>query len=407
MSGWSVGFVDGRSTRAYVRGVTDKPLVPRYGEAALADVLPSLLAALGVPGERNPFRLPRLRAACLLLVDGLGWRLLREHAGYAPFLASLADGAEPITAGFPATTATSVTAVGTGLPTGAHGIVGYTFRTPDGDLVDVLGWCTHGQGRKVDLRERFVPEDAQPAPTALERAAADGVRVRLAVPKQFQGSGLTRAALRGGEASGVFALGDLAVAAAAALDSAERTLCYAYHGDLDLLGHVYGPGSLAWRLQLEHVDLLAATIAEALPADAALVVVADHGMVTVPEPERVDFDQEPALAEGVRLLGGEVRARHVYAEPGAAGEVLAAWRGVLGDRAWVLTREEAIEAGWFGPDVADHARERIGDVVAACRGRTGIVRSTVEPVLTRMLGQHASLTEEEQLVPLLVHRSRD
>jgi hypothetical protein len=31
----------------------------------------------------------------------------------------------------------------------------------------------------------------------------------------------------------------------------------------------------------------------------------------------------------------------------------------------------------------------------------------VEPVLTRMLGQHASLTEEEQLVPLLVHRSRD
>jgi hypothetical protein len=386
--------------------VTDTPVVPRYGEGALADVLPSLLAALGVPGEPNPLGLAPLRAACLLLVDGLGWRLLREHAEHAPFLTSLADGAEPITAGFPATTATSVTAIGTGSPAGEHGIVGYTFRTPDGDLLDVLGWSTHGQGKRVDMRERFVPEDAQPAPTALERAAADGVRVRLAVPHQFRGSGLTRAALRGGETSGVFALGDLAVAASAALDSTGRTLCYAYHGDVDLLGHAYGPGSLAWRLQLEHVDRLAGTIAAALPPDAALVVVADHGMVTVPESDRVDFDQEPALAEGVRLLGGEVRVRHVYAESGAADDVLATWRGVLGDRAWVLTREEVIAAGWFGPEVTDRARERIGDVVVACRGRTGIVRSGVEPILSRMPGQHGSLTEEEQLVPLLVHRSR-
>lgn len=379
--------------------------MPRYGDGALADVLPSVLAALGVPGGRNPLGLAPLRAACVLLVDGLGWRLLREHAAHAPFLAELAEGREPITAGFPATTATSVTAIGTGSPTGAHGIVGYTFRTPDGDLLDVLGWTTHGQGKKVDLREKFVPENAQPAPTALERAAADGVRVRLAVPHQFQGSGLTRAALRGGETSGVFALGDLAVAAAAALDADGRRLCYAYHGDLDLLGHVYGPGSLAWRLQLEHIDRLAATIAEALPADAALVVVADHGMVTVPEENRVDVDTEPALTEGVRLVGGEVRVRHVYAEPGATADVHAAWRDVLGDRAWVLTRDEAVDAGWFGPEVADHARQRIGDLVVACRGRTGIVRSAVEPILTRMLGQHGSLTADEQLVPLLVHRS--
>jgi len=378
--------------------------VPRYGGGALADVVPSLLAGLGVPGFTNSLALDPLRKVCLLLVDGLGWRLLREHAEDAPFLASLAVGAEPITAGFPATTATSVTAIGTGLPSGQHGIVGFSFRTPDGELVDALGWCTHGTGSKVDLRERFVPEDAQPSPTALQRAADAGVHVRLAIPTQFQGTGLTRAALRGGEPRGVFALGDLAANTLRVLDEnpGERTLCYAYHADVDLLGHVYGPGSLAWRLQLGHVDRLAATIAEGLPRDAALVVVADHGMVSVPEEHRVDFDQEPALRDGVRLLGGEVRVRHVYTEPGATADVAAAWRDLLGDRAWIATREQAIDDGWFGPEVADHARPRIGDLVVACRGQTGIVRSTVEPILSRLVGQHASLTADEQLVPLLV-----
>ena len=67
-----------------------------------------------------------------------------------------------------------------------------------------------------------------------------------------------------------------------------------------------------------------------LPADTALVVVADHGMVAVDPESVLDFDTTPALAEGVRLLGGDPRARHVYAEPGARDDVLATWRELLG-----------------------------------------------------------------------------
>jgi hypothetical protein len=108
------------------------------------------------------------------------------------------------------------------------------------------------------------------------------------------------------------------------------------------------------------------------------------------------------LQAGVRLLGGEVRDRHVYAEPGAQAEVLAAWRERLGDSAWVLSRDEAIDAGWFGPTVVERARARIGDVVAAMRGQAGVVRRTAEPLESSMLGQHGSLTTAEQLVPLLI-----
>jgi hypothetical protein len=224
----------------------DAPPVPGDVRGSLADVVPSLLSGLGVAGFADRLGLNPARGVCLLLVDGLGWRSLREHPGEAPFLTSLTESSEPITAGFPSTTAASVATIGTGVPAGQHGIVGYTFATPEGVLINALSWHTHGDGDRVDLLDRFVPEDIQPRPTALERAAAAGVRVTLAVPHAHRGTGLDRAVLRGADFQGVHALGDLAGNALAAVSGDERTLCYAYHGDLDLLGHVYGVGSLPW-----------------------------------------------------------------------------------------------------------------------------------------------------------------
>jgi hypothetical protein len=86
--------------------------------------------------------------------------------------------------------------------------------------------------------------------------------------------------------------------------------------------------------------------------------------------------------------------------PGAAADVLAAWRQILGERAWVMSRDEAIKDGWFGP-VDEAMTDRIGDVVAAATGTTGIVASKAEPSETALFGMHGSLTSTEQLVPML------
>lgn len=375
------------------------PLIPRYGAGSLSDVVPSILAGMGVPGMTATVPLPAARKVCLLLVDGLGWPLLREYADDAPFLAGLAG--HEITAGFPATTATSLTTIGTGVPSGEHGIVGYTFAASDDELINALSWSLHAGGKSVDFRTKYVPEDFQPVTTAFQRAADDGVHVRLATQRGFDGTGLTRAAFRGADFDGVVALGDLTTKAIDALTAADRVFCYAYHSELDLLGHVYGPGTKAWRFQLQHVDHLAAAIAAELPSDGMLVVTADHGMVHVGEDDRIDFDVLPTLRDGVRMLGGEARARHVYVSPGALTDVATAWRTVLGDRAWVLTRDEAVDAGWFGPRVADQVRGRIGDLVVAARGSSAITRSKVEPRMSALTGQHGSLTPDDQLIPLL------
>jgi Type I phosphodiesterase / nucleotide pyrophosphatase len=367
------------------------PLLPGYGRSTLADLSRSILASLGVPGEDNALGLPAVRRACLLVVDGLGWDLLRGHRSAAPFLAGLMETGCWLTAGFPSTTVTSLGSLGTGRPPGQHGLLGYQVRTPAGQLLNALRW-----DKAVD------PVAWQPDSTIFERSAAAGIAAFRVAAGAFRQTGLSTAAMRGADYQSADTLGALVASTAAALASVPRALAMAYTGDLDSTGHAWGCTSPAWRFQLAYVDRLAEQLAGALPAGTALHITADHGMVDVPPSRRFDADLLPALREGVAVLGGEARARHVYAMPGATADVLAAWQATLGDSAWTVSRDEAIDEGWFGP-VDPAVADRIGDVVAAARGPSAVVATVAEPRESRLIGMHGSLTPSEQRVPLLTY----
>lgn len=365
----------------------------------LAEVVPSVLAAMGATGFDATLEVGGdVAGACVLLIDGLGAELLDTHAADAPTLAAMRG--LTLQVGFPSTTAAGLAAVGTGCRSGQHGMVGYTFRVPDWGVVNALRWRPHPSG--PDLRDELIPELVQPLPTTFERAAAAGIAVSVVSGSEFAGSGLTRAVLRGGRYVGVHALGDLAAGVKSVIDG--RGFCYGYHGELDMIGHLHGPGSPAWRVQLRQVDRLVGSIVDELPPGGLLAVVADHGMISVDDRQVVDIDAAAHLLDGVQDIGGEARARHIYTEPGATDAVLATWREALGAYAWVAGRDEAIEAGWFGGPVDDRVRPRIGEVVAAARNSAVLLRRTVEPLESALVGHHGSLTTAEQRVPLLLAR---
>jgi hypothetical protein len=369
------------------------PPIPRYGESTLADLATSVLAALGVPGEANPLELPPADRICLLVVDGLGWNLLREHPAAAPFLSELARSGRPLTAGFPATTVTSLSSLGTGLPPGQHGMLGYQVAVPGtGRLLNALRW-----DKRVD------PLTWQPSSTIFERAGAAGVAAYRIAQGSYRDSGLSTAVMRGAIYCPADTLGALVGQAATVLAAEPRALAMVYESGLDSTGHVCGCGSDAWRFQLGHVDRLAEQLAGALPHGTALYVTADHGMVDVGQADRIDVDSQPGMRDGVTVLGGEPRARHVYTRPGAAADVLAAWREALSGAAWVASRAEAIADGWFGP-VSPAMADRIGDVVVACTGSRAVVATRTEPRETALTGMHGSLAAADQLVPMLSYR---
>src|SRR5439155_13645156 len=137
-----------------------------------------------------------LSAFCLLVIDGLGWHQVREYREHAPVMSDAADRSEPVTASFPSTTAASLGSLGTGLPPGEHGLVGYTFAVPGHERpMNALLWQLYGIGPHVDLREELVPEEVQPEATLLERATAAGVSLIRVGPPPHEGSGFTRAVL--------------------------------------------------------------------------------------------------------------------------------------------------------------------------------------------------------------------
>lgn len=363
---------------------------PAYAAGGLSDVLPSVLAAVGVPSVGPRWVLPPARSAVVVLVDGLGYDLLRRRGGHAPWLRTLfADGLR-VASGFPSTTPVSMGSFGTGLAPGSHGMVGFEVLVPGEDrLLNELSW-----------EDGPVPEHWQPQTTWFEKAAAGGLDVARVGPAFFDGSGLTRAALRGGRFVSAQTLDARVDATLAHARSRPASLTYLYWGDLDKVGHVHGCESWQWGDELETIDRALARLADGLPTDCSLTITADHGMVDVPMANRVDVAFDAELAAGVRHTGGEPRAPQLYCETGAAADVLATWRARLGDVAWVLSREEAVSGGLFGA-VHDEHLARIGDVVVAMREPHAVVDSRHHrPQLLALVGLHGSLTDDEVPVPM-------
>ncbi|WP_309050900.1 alkaline phosphatase family protein [Streptomyces sp.] len=378
--------------------------VPEYAYGSLGDLLPTLVAGQGVSGFEP--RIQELTPAdrnCVFLIDGLGWEQLRAHPDEAPYLTSLLGSSRggtgrPVTAGFPATTAASLASVGTGRYPGTHGLAGYTVRNPEsGELMNQLRW-----------KPWTAPHVWQPYPTIFRLAHEAGVHTAQVSSPIFSDTPLTKIALSGGTFHGQLSGEDRMDCAAEQLAGGDRSLVYTYYSELDGAGHRFGIDSDAWRGQLMFVDRLVQRLAEQLPPRSALYVTADHGMVDIPEGDdhRIDFDEDWELSAGVALLGGEGRARHVYAVPGAEADVLTCWREVLGEQFWVASRDEAIALGWFGDEIDERVHGRIGDVVAAAAlDDVAITASVSEPHESAMVGMHGSMTPAEQFVPLLEVRS--
>lgn len=374
---------------------------------SICDIMPAAAALLGVPGAVDTLglteRVGEVRRVAVVLVDGMGYHLLPQLAAYrdppAPLLASVLAGNDgwltELSCTFPSTTPTSLTSLGTGVPPGQHGLLGFTVNIPGTDRV-----LTH-----IFWRDDPPPARWQPVPTWFERLRDAGISARAVLPEPLIGSGLTEAAYRGAEFRATVK-GEHYAARVTAELAAAPGLVYGYTASLDKAAHLSGIGSSRWHSAAARVDALLRRLVEELPDDAALLVTADHGGLNVPlnPGARIDIAADPRLSAGVRVVAGEPRVRYLHTEPGATEDVLAAWKELLAGRAEVCGRDEAVAAGLFGPVRPDHLA-RIGDVVVICTGDTAVLATGHEPPESALLvGFHGAATPAETAIPLIVFR---
>ncbi|WP_336659431.1 alkaline phosphatase family protein [Leucobacter sp. USHLN153] len=365
--------------------------------ARLAAILPSGLAAVARgTGTQLPAdlayaaseALPSLRAFVLIVVDGLGSANLAARIGHAPNIGALQR--KRIETVAPSTTGAALTTLLTGRLPGEHGLIGYRIRHPEAGLVTTLR----------DWDEIADPSSWQRATPLLSRATEVGARaIAIGRPAHATG-GLTEAILSGADYLGGQRIADRFALASQALRSGDPAIIYLYVDELDKAAHESGWQSEAWVRRLEQLDAALGDFLRTLPGDVGVALTADHGIVDVASHQQVMLDADPPLLEDVEEIGGEPRFRSLYVREGAdADRVAAAWSEAEGQRAWVMTRERAIEAGYFGP-VQPEVADRLGEVLIAARKQVAYYSSSDDPRALAMVGQHGSFTDEERGVPL-------
>jgi len=357
---------------------------PALDGASVAGLVPALLGARDDSWLPEPAR--AADAVVLLVLDGLGWNALREHAAEMPELTAMAGG--PITTVVPATTASALTSIATGLAPAQHGILGYRMLVGN-DVLNVLRWSVPNNARPPD------PFDVQ------RHTAFLGRPVPVVTKTEFRTSGFTQAHLRGSRFVGWHTTAALVEHCRCEVEAGER-LVYAYYPGVDSIAHEFGLHARVFRRELEAADALVGALLDALPERAALLVTADHGQVHL-EPD--SWIAIPDLAAHTTAMAGDGRFRYLYARKGEARELHAAAREQLGARAWVWSRAELLDEGLLGEGATGSIPGRIGDVVLAARDAIAFVDPAM-PKEAQLRSGHGSLVADEMLVPLVAAPGR-
>ena len=364
----------------------------------------------------------------LLLMDGLGHDQLRvlirdgvmPNLGHA--IASPQAFYTPITSVFPSTTTTALASLATGATPAAHGIMGTTLYLREiGSAVNMISHRPALAPTAASYSDRQLnPETLIPGTNLYRRLEAAGVRCRMVDAGQYQWSSISRSGGAGSQALKAGYSGYVTPADGfaqcrerlLAAGDADRSYTYLYVPSVDGTAHAYGPLAAPNRAEAAALDFsLRRELLEPLAGrpDTVLLLVADHGHVrTSPETTLWLNDHPALLAMLAGPLTGDGRAGYLHLRPGALAAATAYLRETVGGLFHLITRDEAVTEGLFGPPggaLAAAAADRVGDLILIPR-TDWVVRQQLGSGerLPGYAGVHAGPSRAEMLIPFLAYR---
>ena len=363
--------------------MTIDPVIPDYTSACLSNIVPALLEHSVIGSGWLPEEVLSAQKIVLLLVDGLGYEKFKisEQRDLLHNLSKMNQ--ERIMTVAPTTTATALTSLTTGRPPGEHGVIGYKISVGN-QILNSLRWTT-GSGVAVN---EINPSSFQPVPPFL------GEKIPVVSPAEFRNSGFTEAHLRNTLYEGYFLPSNITHHIAQCLDQGSR-LVYAYYDGLDKVGHIHGTGYF-YDAEIAFVDYLIGRIYEMLPRGTALIVTSDHGMVDVGDSIIRIND---SIMQRTDTISGEARFLWFHPARGNHGSLLQDLQDLYSNCAWVRSKDQVLDEGWFGRHISNQAKERLGEIALLARDPIAFVdKENLGPLL---VGRHGSLTEAEVYVPLI------
>ena len=335
------------------------------------------------------------RNVVLLLFDGMGENLLKRHLPEDAFLRKHDFG--PISTVYPSTTTAATTSLWTGIAPGEHAWLGWSLYFKEiGRQIDTF------LGRDSFTGDRYSP--LFPAETYIPfETIYPSVNGQCETYAFFP---FPTNATKGAKNRMTYAgNADLMRRIKDAANRPGKNLICAYHIEPDHTMHDFGVNALQTKTAFERAEDMCKSLSASLGSDTLFIVTADHGLVDVTD--NIDISKIPEIMDALVMPPSvEGRAASFFVKPHKRDEFLSEFRSRFGDDFVIFTHEEVLENHLLGL-FALHGKtdDFLGDFFVCATGTKSIKFMTpASKDDGNLVGQHAGLTEEEMLVPVIYFR---
>lgn len=362
-----------------------KPLPPDYENCGV-NLLSSISAYCGMTPlhKTHPYldallQKKQYRNIILMLFDGMGVDMLEKTLPENAFLRR--HMAHTLSSVFPSTTTCATTSIETGLMPCQHAWLGWTLYFKQIDkMVDIYTNRTDTNEIAADyyVGERFIPRDF-----IYDHINAAGQYKATSV--SFYGHVRIKT------------LPELFDQVLLLANDDEKRYIYAYWPEPDSTMHKKGCYHEKSAAQLMDINQRVETLAAQLPEDTLLLLTADHGLI---DTQMVYLEDYPDLRSMlVRDSTIELRALSFHVKPEYMEHFPEAFLQHFPDQFLLVKRDDFIR-DYLGPgEVRPQVYDFVGDYMALAVGNISMMN---HPGPISILGNHAGLTPEEMLVPLIV-----
>ncbi|MCF0111433.1 MAG: alkaline phosphatase family protein [Erysipelotrichaceae bacterium] len=363
-----------------------KTVKPDY-QTGLINLMASILKYHGCEPTHNTHPVAdqilsrRYDSVFLLLIDGMGEKILEEHLPEDSFLRK--HMITSMTTVYPSTTVAATTAVITGETPYETGWIGWHqyFRELDAYNVMFLSQDYYsGKPTPYDYAYKAVP-----LRTMGDKIRTNGYQYQEVYPP-FR-------------PNGVHSMEEMTKRLQELSETYHHGYLYAYWDKFDSLMHVVGPHDGKVKEELENINKLLEDLSKDWPENQLLLVIADHGQIEIETKNMMDHPELMACMN--RLPSVEPRAICMDVKEEKKEEFKKTFTEYYGNDFILYTRDEWYREGYFGTGKkSERLDDFTGNFIAAAISDVSLV--ALEEGKTRpCIGDHAGLSEQEMMIPLI------
>ena len=326
--------------------------------------------------ERNQFR-----CVAVLLIDAMGDSVLKQLPEDGFFRHNTADVVSSV---FPPTTTASTISFLTGKTPKETGWLGWNqwFEEKQDAIIPFMERSQYG----TDQYPGFI-SGVLPVERIYEKLNAKGIPAASVWPSF-------------GQENPCASFAEIAETVVRLSEDPQMRFIYAYWDALDSLMHRNGPFDADTKDMLEDLQAKTEWLADHLPEDCGLMVIADHSQIPA---EQRELEENSRLADCLRHVPTlEPRTIAFHVKEGREAEFEELFRKEYGDVFRLFTHQEVLDYELFGDGAAfPRFEEFIGDYLAVAETYTEMDYRKQHKVK----GSHAGGMKEEFMIPVILSPS--